>query len=346
MPLVAIPDKYSIQAEGVEILRDDRILLSLRWGGGLFKDAYAEAQIYDPNSVFPVSSYGGIWDIYVGGQHIFRGYVSEPVKERGMGGQVFTIGFRGTMESWDVLLTNQTFGPNGADHTVTSVVDYIRYLVETVSAMSGIPFQGPLPQNNKQFTDIYQDGILAVTNSTYLSEIRRACQALGFIIFNDPVGTIRIIDATNPPGTVIFTSAAHSDKLLTGIFREVLSHIPATVLVNDDVLNEGAAYGHLGTPQNNQNYNETKIDNITFATTVGMKKEALPEIAEHIYTVSRKASKKLHIEWAGIPTAEQILGYQMSWTDSAGAQGQYTISGYEVDITPSEMKTVMEGYIS
>ena len=351
MKVIEIPKLYSITVNNYELLDPyvGRTLLSLDWGAGLFEPATAHIQIYEKiPPVDKIPGYGGLWEIWVNGKMVFTGFADAPTKDRAMGGQVYTFNLRSILTAWDVLLTNTTFGVtgSGADHIVNNMTDYLSYLISTVSGLSGIPFHGTIPYNSMSFSDLYENGILSVTNSTYLSEIQKACEVLGFILFAEANGRIRIINALSPPQNVIFTSYGHYDELLSGGFSTAISQIPATVLVNDDISQKGVAYGHLGTSGINEtNYNMTKLNNIAFATTVGMKETALPTIAQQIFDISRKASQVLTFRTATLLTADDILGYQASWSDSIGNTGIYTIQKYTTSITPQEFYTEIEGYV-
>jgi hypothetical protein len=289
-----------------------------------------------------------LWVIKVDGATIFTGFADNPTKDRAMGGNVYTFNLRSVLSAWDVLLTNTTFGVtgSGADVIVNNMTDYLNYLINTVKALSDVDFwNGTVPSNAVSFSDLYEDGILSVTGSTYLAEIQRACQALGFIIFADPIGTIRMIDALNPLEQ-IWNCDNHLYDLLSANFSVAIASIPATVLVNDDILNVGVAYGHLGDSVVDTNYGMTKLNNIAFATTVGMKEGALSDIAKSIFDVSRHASQILTFKVAGLLTAAQLLGYQVWWTDSVGGGAHYTIQNYSISIIPTEMNIEIQAYIS
>jgi len=361
MKIIPIPKVYSIVVDGSEILTtaSKRVLLSLSFGGGLFEPTTAQITIFEPiPAVSTINSYRGLWTIKVDGVQVFQGFAETPTKDRAMGGNVYTFNLRTILTAWDVLLTNTTFGAVNSGADVILVPDtttrYLQYLIDTVAGLSGINFYGSVPSNNMSFSNLYENGILSVTNSTYLAEIQRACQALGYIIFADPVGiigsggAIRIIDALSPPQNVILTSAGHVEESINANFSIAIASIPATVLVADDILNKGVAYGHVPSaeiPINDDNYNKTLLNNIAFATTVGMKETALPTIAQQIFNISRKASQVLTFRIACLLTANQVLGYSTSWVDSVGNLGIYTIQKYMSYITPQELYTEVEAYV-
>jgi len=377
--VIAIPKLYSITTNndplnpnypGEELLDpyagSDRTLLSLDWGAGLFEPATAHIQIHQRiPSVWPMPSFGGLWEIRVNGKLVFTGFAEETTKDRAMGGQIYTFNLRSVLAAWDVLLTNTTFGitGSGADHIVNNMTDYLSYLIKTVSDLSGIFFHGTndintikayIPYNLMSFSNLYENGVYSAVNTTYLAEIQKACEALGYIVFAEANGRIGIINALSPPQNVIFTSSLHKEELLSGSFSTAISQIPATVLVNDDISQIGKSYGHYpsaGIPIDNTNYSGkgafkgTKLNNIAFATTTGMKPEALPTIAQQIFDISRKASQVLTFRTATILTADDILGYQTSWSDSIGNTGIYTIQKYTTSITPQEFYTEIEAYV-
>ena len=360
MKIVQIPKVYSIKAgdEG-EIIQgnpysSNLVILSISFWGDLFGSTGAEIQLFQPSKVSGpyhiYQNFGGLWEIKVDGVLKFKGFLENSNKDRAKGGNVWTFNLRSVLCAWDVLLANTTFGVtgSGADHIINTTTEYLQYLVDIVKSLSGIQFNGSIPYNAISFSALYEDGILSITSSTYLAEIQRACQALGFVLFAEPVGVIRMIDALNPPPSIIYTSATHTYELLNAGFSVNETSIPATVLVNDDILNIGKSYGHLpsdGISVDDTNFNMTKINNIAFATTVGMKESALPGIAKNIFDISRKASQVLTFKTAGLLTASEVLGYQVSWTDSAGRIGAYTIDYYKSDIAPREMATEIRGYV-
>lgn len=358
MNSIPIPKVYSIKIKNTEILTvtSKRVLLSLSFGGGLFESATAQITLFEPiPAISVISNYGGLWTISINGVQHFQGFAETPTKDRAMGGNVYTFNLRSILYAWDVLLTNTTFGitGSGADHIVNTMSEYLQYLVNTVGTLSGIKFTGNIPSSSISFKDLYEDGILSVTSSTYLAEIQRACQALGYIIFADPIGyigeggAIRIVDALSPPQSVILTSAGHIEESLNASFSIAIASIPATVLVADDILNKGVAYGfnNAGAGYDRKNYDMTLLNNIAFATTVGMKESALPTIAQQIYDISRKASQVLTFRIACLLTAQQILGYSTSWVDSIGQLGLYTIQKYMSYVTPQELYTEIEAYV-
>jgi hypothetical protein len=353
MKIVPIPKVYSITIDGSEIITitSKRVLLSIDISGGLFDSAVAQITMFEPiPAPFTILFFRGLWVIKVDGATIFTGFADNPTKDRAMGGNVYTFNLRSVLSAWDVLLTNTTFGVtgSGADVIVNNMTEYLQYLINTIEGLSDISFwNGTVPSNSVSFADLYEDGILSVTGSTYLAEIQRACQALGFIIFADPVGTIRMIDALNPLEQ-IWNCDNHLYDLLNANFSVAIASIPATVLVNDDILNIGKAYGHKPSEGDvdDTNYGMTKLNNISFATTVGMKESALMGIAESVFDISRHASQILTFKVMGLLSASQLLGYQVWWTDSIGGGAHYTIQNYSISIVPAEMITEIKAYIS
>lgn len=367
---VEIPKRYSITTggyytnksnfvSGSELLDIDskRVLLSLSWGGGIFEQASADIQIFEPiPAIKPMPSFGGIWEIKVDGRTVFRGYADNVKKDRTLGGNVFTFTLKSVLSSWDVLLTNTSFG--GVSTTASVKLDpptvgkYLEYLIDTVQSTQipyGVPYYGNYPTNNTPIDELYEDGVISVTNSTYLAEIQKVCQNLGYVIFAEPYGYIRIIDPLNPPlDSVIYTASAHPELNLEANFVIKMSSIPATVLVADDILQVGVAYGHkeASAPHDDTNFNITKLNNIVFAVTTGIKQNKLPDIAKQIYDISRKASQVLTFKVAMILQANFVLGYPIIWTDSMGNTGKYIISKYTTNITPQELYTEIEAYVA
>ena len=360
---VGIPTTYSITIAGSEVLTvtSKRKLIALSLGGGLDTEPTASIDMFEPiPAAFPISL-AGPWEILVNGALLFRGYAETPNKARYWGGNVFTFPLRSVLTTWDVELTNTTFGVANTtageeftpDHICTTVGDYLNYLITTVQSMGGAPFYGTIPSSTMLFANLYDKGVLSVSSTTYLAEIKRVCQSLGYYIFSDPIGTIRIIWALAPynPANLIFTGSdeTHFLKEVNAGYATGFASIPSTVLLADDKLGIGVAYGHqpsAGITADDTNFGITGINNLAFAVTVGMKKEALPTIAKQIFDVARKASGNLTFSTAEIFTAQQILGYFISWTDSQEGIGYYTIKSYQVTIDVTHILTEVRAYIS
>jgi hypothetical protein len=357
---VNIPKDFTVEINNGEIFKSlidvgtdvkIRKIIALDFGGGLFEAPTASLTIFERKDIeSPLKDFGGLWSISIGSQLVFKGYAETPTKESYWGGVVWNITLKSVLSAWDILFTETTFGitGSGADHIVANTTEYLQYLIDTVGSLSDIPFYGTLPENSIPFEDLYID-CLSITNTTYLTEIQRVCQTLGFILFADPIGTIRIIDALNPPENVIFTSSYHAGHLLSYTDTKGLATIPATVLAADDIAGIGKAYGHIpsaGITADNLNFDLTGLNNISFAVTVGMKPEAIPLIAKQVFDVARKTSQVITFDYAGIFEAQWILGYQVSWQEEVPAGVPYTIKSYRTSISVNSVITTTSAYLS
>lgn len=366
MKITQIPHVYSIMAGTPplgtgEIITDTskRVLLSIGYWGELFSTTGAEIRMFEPTlnpPLTPLTKFGGLWEIDINQITRFQGFLENLTKERARGGNILTFQLRSVLCAWDIELTNQTFGitGSGADHIVNTMSEYLSYLINTVVPMTvnsgcplGIQFNGTIPSNSITFDTLYEDGILSVTGSTYLAEIQRACQALGFILFANPFsGDVQMINALNPPGN--YFSILDEDKMKANFAVDETS-IPATVLVNDDILNKGVAYGHLPSTGgvDDTNFAMTGINNLAFATTVGMKENSLSGIAKNIFDISRKSSQILTVKKAGLETYadRRGLGEILTWSDSSQRVGDYVVSSFRATIQPSEMSLEIKAYV-
>lgn len=331
--------------EIVELSGKRRIITSITYGSSLFSGGSATIQLFEPMGIEPLMSLGGIWQISIDDIVRFQGFLSNAGKQRYKGGNLFSYNLIDVSRAWDVLLTNTVF-PTSAnpDYKVT---DFLTSLKNTVGGLSGIYLNGVVPINLAKFTDIYKDGTLSVTDSSYLAEIQKACQNIGYLLIADVAfADLVMLDALSPSRGDLNIDLDYVERANFDI--DILS-IPATVLVTDDLTQKAKAYGYLGTGSeyNHVNYDMTKINNIFFATVVGVDETALAGIAQKIYNLSRKASQVLTVVKADLeePYDRRMLGLDLNWDDSSNRRGEYTVSEYMVSVAPDKITAEIKAYL-
>jgi hypothetical protein len=279
------------------------------------------------------------------------GFLTNVDSQRSQGGSIRTYTFTDVLQGWDVLLTNTVY-PTSTDptYTVHNLLNDIAYNAITIS---GIQLKDShVPANSMLLSDLYEEGIYSITNSTYLAEIQKICQDLGYVVFCDTgFGNVTILDPFNiERGVYVFTEDGQPDSnsIMDASFSIDYLSMPSTVLVNDDITLKGVAYGHLGTGANLDDsvYNLTRINNLTFATTFGVKEAKLAGIGKQLYDIGKNQSRVLTLTKAGDEYSSLILGAEIAWTDSRGGTGSYTVFEYETTISRTEYKTVLKGFVS
>jgi hypothetical protein len=323
-----------------------RILLNLNYGGSIFGRGNASAVFYEPDETSmlanPSSGSGfasGLWIIEVNNHTRFIGYMTGMDSQRSRGGSIRTYTFTDVLQGWDVLLTN-TIYPVSTDPTYT-VHSLLNDIVYSAKIISGIENNGPVPANNMLLNDLYEEGVYSITNSTYLAEIQKICQDLGYIVFCDTgFGKVTILDPFNPDRGYLDID---EDSIIDASYSIDYLAMASTVLVNDDITLKGVAYGHLGTGANRDDlvYNFSRINNLVFATTFGVKEAKLAGIAEQLYKIGKNQSRILTLTKAGDEYSSLCLGSKITWVG-----GDYTIFEYETTISRTEYKTVLKGFVS
>lgn len=327
-----------------------RVLLELYYSANMFGRGSARAVFFEQDgtamAVTPPLNQGftGKWIIRVGNNTKFIGFLTNITSERQQGGSIRTYEFADVLQGWDVLQTNKTY-PNSPSETYT-VHNLLNDMVYNATSLSGIQLKGGhVPPNNTLVKDLYEEGVYTVTNSTYLAEIQKICQDLGYLVFCDVgFGDVTILDPFNlSRATLDF----NMNSVIDANFSVDYLSMPSTVLVNDDVTLKGVAYGHLGTGanQNDAIYNMTRINNLLFATTFGVKEEALSQIAQKIFTIGKNQPRVLTLTKAGDEYSSLALGSTIYWSDSRGGTGAYTVFSYETRITPKEYTTTYKAYV-
>lgn len=258
-----------------------------------------------------------------------------------------TYQLRDCLQAWDVLLTNATYPDPPTPSDSYTVGTALSSMVSTVVGLSGISLAGVIPTCTTLVRDLYEDGVLVVTNSSYLAEILRICQSIGYKPVADPgFGDVRIIDMMAGPQGILGLA---SDTLIDASFSVAATSIPATVLAADDMTGKGFAYGKLGTGSsyNGTNWAMTGINSVVWASTQGVKAAKLPIIAKQVYDLARGASQILTVKVAGPESStRRIIGKELVWTDSASRKGSYWVFSHQTHIDASNYTTEYQGWIT
>jgi hypothetical protein len=212
-------------------------------------------------------------------------------------------------------------------------------MISTVEGLSGVPAYGATPINAMLVTDMYEDGIMEVNNSTYLAEIERICQNLGYKAFCDcAFGDVRLLDVTSLP---LGSFTPDWESTISAAFSLDATSIPATVLASDDSLGKGIAYGKQGTAGNwhGGNYAMTGINNLAWASTVGIAEDHLAGIAHKTYDLARGGSKNLTVVVADHEATRRMVGLGLEWDG-----GTYFLYAHHTHISASEYKTTYQAW--
>lgn len=350
MRLFNIPSDISIWAgNGGELITTAakrRIVMSIDYGGNLWSGGSCSIKIWEPAGMTPLTTQGGRWRIQVAGVDRFYGFLSNSSAERQSGGYMRTYQLRDCLQAWDVLLTNKTYPDPPTPSGSYTVGTALLAMVNTVAGLSGIAAFNVIPTCTMLVQDLYEDGVLEITNSSYLAEILRICQDIGYKPVADPgFGDVRIIDMMARPQGILGLA---DDTLIDASFSVAATSIPATVLAADDMSGKGVAYGKLGTGANydGTNWAMTGINSVVWASTQGVKAAKLPVIAKQVYDLARGASQILTVKAAGPESStRRIIGKELIWTDAAARKGSYWIFSHQTHIDASSYTTEYQGWI-
>jgi len=349
MRLFNIPSDISVWAgNGGELITTGpkhRVVMSLDYGGNLWNGGSCSIKMWEPAGMTPLTTQGGRWRIQVAGVDRFYGFLSNSSAERQNGGYMRTYQLRDCLQAWDVLLTNKTYPDPPTPSGSYTVGTALSSMVSTVVGLSGIASDS-IPTCTMLVQDLYEDGVLQITNSSYLAEILRICQDIGYKLIADPgFGDVRIIDMMAGPQGILGLS---DDTLIGASFAVDATSIPATVLAADDMSGVGVAYGKLGTGANydGTNWALTGINSVVWASTQGVKTAKLPVIAKQVYDLARGASQILTVKVAGPESStRRIIGKELIWTDAAARKGSYWIFSHQTHIDATSYTTEYQGWI-
>ena len=347
MKLIAIPSDISIIAgnfgELITTGPKHRVVMDLDYGSDLWNGGTASIRLWCPpgSPAINAGRLGGIpWTIAVNGVQRFTGFLRKPEAERYAGGYMWTFPLVDCLTAWDVFLTNKTFPDPPAVSTTYRVTDALASLCSTVAGLSGIPMYGFAPTNATLVKDLYEDGIMEINQSSYLAEIQRICQALGLRAFCDAAfKEVRMLDVTvGPMGE--FTP--NEDSVISATFGRDHAGIPASVLASDDSSGKAVAYGKhgAGANYNGGNFAITGINNLTWASTVGIAKDSLAGIAHKTYDLARGGSTNLSVVVAGPELlGRRIIGLGLNWSG-----GVYFTYAHHTHISATEYKTTYQAW--
>ena len=321
-----------------------RALLELEYSGNIFGRGSAKFSFYEPNGTSMLvnlaesQGFTGLWEIKVETNMKFMGFMTNVDTQRMQGGSIRTYTLTDVLQGWDVLLTNMIY-PQTANSSYT-VHDLLNDLAYNASVVSGIAVRNnQVPANSTLLTDLFEEGKYVITNSTYLAEIQKVAQIMGYVVFCDVgFGDVTIADPFNfGRGVLNFDTNSVIDASYSVDYLKMAS----TVLVNDDVSLKGIAYGHMGTGTNLDDsvYNASKINNLAFATVFGVKDSQLSVIAQKLFNIGKNQSRVLTIKKAGDEFSSYALGSDILWAGS-----YYTVFEYTTRITPREYTTTYRAF--
>jgi hypothetical protein len=347
MTLVQIPSDISVVAgnagELISTGPKHHVVMEMDYGSDLWNGGSCSIRLWSPPGSLPINAgnLGGVpWKVSVDGWQRFTGFLQGVSVERTMGGYMRTFTLRDCLQAWDVLLTTKTYPDPPTVSATYKVTDALADMISTVATKSGIPAYGATPQNAALVTDMYEDGIMEINNSTYLAEIQRICQNLGFRAFCDcAFEDVRLLDvAARPNGSFV----PDETKIISAAYSMDATSIPATVFASDDSLGKGIAYGKWGTPPNwhGGNFAATGIDNLTWASTVGIAEDHLADIAKKTYDLARGGSKNLTLVVADHEPTRRMIGLGVVW----GVGDAYFLYSHHTHISASEYKTTYQAW--
>jgi hypothetical protein len=320
-----------------------RALLELEYGGDVFGRGFARFTFFEPAGtsmlINPSVNQGftGRWIIRVGLNTKFIGYMTNVETQRLQGGSIRTYTLTDVLQGWDVLLTNMVY-PKTSNNSYT-VSNLLSDLVNDVTSISDISLHGNVPQNSTLLTDLFEEGKYVITNSTYLAEIQKIAQMLGYVVFCDiGFGDVTIADPFNFNRGIL---GFNLNSVIDASYEVDYLKMASTVLVNDDVSLKGVAYGHMGTGSNKDDsvYNASRINNLVFATVFGVKEIQLSAIAQKLFNIGKNQSRVLTIKKAGDEFSSHALGSDILWAGS-----YYTVFSYTTRITPREYTTTYKAF--
>ena len=358
LKVIQVPDTVSIYAgNGGEIAMKTgtvgapaRVVTNLTYGGSFFGGGAATVELWEPASLpFPHTT-GGVWRIRVGKNGVltdcFYGFCDTSTAKRYAGGYLRTFNLVDLLTAWEVTLSDVL--PHGATTENPSATytlsDALSALVTVVSAddMSGIPLYGVLPTTSLLVQDMYEDKVLVISNSDYLSEIRKLGELFGLTVFQHPSRrAISVAKALNPG---LGSFSMEPERFLEASFDRNYRTIPATVAVLDDATAKVSAYGFRGSPVDYTNFYLTGRNNLAYASVIGIADDQLVNVAKQTFDVARKGSSILSFTYAGMEPDKLLLGKTFDWADAEGAVGNYTASEFQVTLTHTSVTTTIGAY--
>lgn len=346
MKLIQIPSDISIVAGNVgELISTGprhHVVMELDYGSNLWAGGSCSIRLWSPpgSTSINAGNLGGVpWTVSVDGIQRFTGFLQGVSVERTMGGYMRTFTLRDCLQAWDVLLANKVYPDPPTVSATYKVTDALDSMISTVAGLSGVPAYGSTPTNAMFVTDMYEDGIMEINNSTYLAEIERICQNLGYKVFCDcAFEDVRLLDVTALP---LGSFTPDDTATISAAYSLDATSIPATVLASDDSLGKGIAYGKQGAGANfaGGNFAMTGINNLTWASTVGIAEDHLAGIAHKTYDLARGGSKTLTVVVADHEATRRMVGLGLEWES-----GTYFLYAHHTHISASEYKTTYQAW--
>lgn len=341
--IVKIPT-IDIEAEGLGTL-SDIALTSVSLSGSIFEQGTANITFYEKShngSFYNVWDMGGKWTVSFDGHPIWIGYAMDVQSERLGKIMKRQVSLVDQTEAWNVLVKDKMY-PSSPNSSYT-VGDLISDLANDGASASGVPL-GTIPTNSTPLSDILDSGVYIIRSSTYLAEIQKVLTWVGYKLYADPyAGNIDIVDPNNSPATGSLNLSFNSEELLSAAFNIQYRDIATTVVVGDDVSGKAEAYGHLASTADNTNFNIRKLEKVAFVTTYGVKDGKLSDIAKNVFDLSRRGGQRLSLKIAGYYN-QSLLWSGLSWIDANGNEGSYKISGYTINVSPTEVTTDLEAIL-
>ena len=342
--IVKIP-QVSVNGDGVSFDNNSAVFTNLSLKGSIFNQGSASITFFEKESnggFSNINNFGGKWTVQLDGNSVWQGYVMDVKSTRGQKFMKREVSLVDQTEAWNVLVKDKLY-PSTANSSYT-VGNLISDLANDAALASGV-VTGMVADNSTLLSDVLENGTYVIRSSTYLAEINKVLQWIGYKVYADPYsGKISIIDPNNTGTMGSLDIAFNSDELLNASFDIRYRDIATTVVVGDDVSGKATAYGHLADTPDDKNYDLRKLEKVAFVTTYGVKDTSLPNIAKSVFDLSRKGNQKLVVEFAGY-RKQSLLWNALSWVDANGNTGSYKVSDYEISISPQEIKTTVEAVL-
>ena len=344
--IIKIP-YISISGDSISFDNNSAVFTNLSLKGSIFSQGSASITFFEkPNrsdgSFSNINDFGGKWIIQLDGNSVWQGYVMDVKSIRGQKFMKREVSLVDQTEAWNVLVKDKLY-PLTTNSSYT-VGNLISDLANDAASASGVGTD-TVADSSTTLSSILENETYVIRSSTYLAEINKVLQWIGYKVYADPyTGKISIIDPNNTGTMDSLSIAFNSDELLNASFDINYRDIATTVVVGDDISGKAVAYGHLADTSDNTNFNLRKLEKVAFVTTYGVKDTSLSDIAKSVFDLSRQGNQKLVVEFAGY-RKQSLLWNALSWVDANGNSGSYKVSDYEISISPQEIKTTVEAVL-
>ena len=323
------------------------VFTSVQLRSSVFNKGGATIELYEKpinGEYLSIFDLAGQWTINLSGSEVWTGicYVESIHSDRLVNWMHRSITLTDQTEAWNVLLKDKVF-PTQESSTYT-VGNLIADLVNGAVAASGVTTD-IVVDNSTTLISLLNQKQYSVRSSTYLAELNKVLSWMGYKVYADPYkGKISVIDPNTTPTQGTTNISFRSPELISPSFDIAYGDIATTVVTGDDISGNAVAYGHLGNPANDTNYNLRKLAKVAFITTYGVKDEKLASVATSVYNLSRQGSQKLVIKFAGY-LGQSLLWTALEWVDANGGKGNYKVSDYTIDISPQGVFTTLQAIL-